>query len=326
MDCSKDSMESLDPEELGRPTVGEGFRPEPFRQRVYGVTGAGQRIGEAIALALGQLEARLILVDVNEQTLSRVAQTLEGQGVDVRCVVGDVAHRETTDGAIDVAMQAWGHVDGWVNNVGINLRANLADQSDADVEYVWQVNVDAARRAIQRLAPIMKEQGRGGIINVSSILAHQTRPWDATYAGTKGAIEAMTRAWALELAPAGVRVNCLRPGAVELVDAEHLDFGTGELGTLRRRAYELRARAGEPRQQPTLPREVANAAVFLLSDMAAAITGAVLPVDGGTGVEFGGMGGSRERREARRELWQVRERIRELEAEQGISPEVQGIE
>lgn len=310
-------MNTFDPEASKKPTAAAVFNAEAFRDRVYGVTGAGQRIGKSLAQSLAQLEARLVLVDVNPDTLERTADELRAAGADVRAVVGDVAERETIDRAVDAAMEAWGRVDGWVNNVGVNPRAGLAEQTDAEAAHIWQVNVEAARRAVQRLMPVMKEQGRGAIINVSSILAHQTRARDAAYAGTKGALEALTRAWAMELGEFGIRVNCVRPGGIS--GARH--FGEGELGALRRRAYELRLRANEPRQQPTLPRDVANAVIFLLSDAAAALTGTVLPVDGGTSVEFRHITDHPERIEARRELTKLRERIRELEAREAPSTE-----
>ena len=303
-------MSKFDEAELAHPTVGEVFKTKAFRGRVYGVTGAGFRIGESLVQSLAELEARLLLVDINETNLRRVEQALRDRGADVRAVQGDVARRATIERAVDTAVEAWGRVDGWVNNAPANPRAAMVEQTDEQAEYAWQVNVEAARRAVQRLVPIMKSQGSGSIINVSSILAHQSRGWDAVYAGTKGALEALTRAWAIELGEFGVRVNCVRPGAIGLPR-----FESGELGELRRQAYEARIRASEPRQFPTLPRDVANAMIFLLSDAAAGITGTVLPVDGGTSVEFRYNADNPRRLEARRELILLRERIAQFEAQ-----------
>ncbi len=108
------------------------------------------------------------------------------------------------------------------------------------------------------------------------------RARDTAYAGTKGALEALMRGWAIELAELGIRVNCVSPGATLL---PFVSDGS-ELAEVQRLAYEAKVKASEPRQQAVLPRDVANAMIFLLSDAAAGITGAVLPVDGGRGMYF----------------------------------------
>ncbi|MFW6039246.1 MAG: SDR family NAD(P)-dependent oxidoreductase [bacterium] len=266
-------------EALARPTAADVFRAEAFRGRVYGITGAGHNIGEALARSMAQLEARLVLVDMNEARLKRVCDELRAGGADVREVIGDVGQRAVIERAVDTALQVWGRADGWVNNAPANVRPPIEKETDAEAEYVWRVNVEAARIAMQRLLPTMKAQGGGALLNVSSILAHQARGLDATYAGTKGALEAITRAWAVELGQWNIRVNCVQPGSTELPPRE-------QRGTFERELYWTHARAHVPMPVPTLPRDVANAMLFLLSDAAAGITGVVLPVDSGSGVEY----------------------------------------
>lgn len=269
-------------EAMARPTGPDVFKADAFRGRVYGITGAAGAIASALAEALAQLEARLVLVDRREDALHQFADKLRDDGAEVCTVVGDLAERAVVERAVDTGVQTWQRVDGWVNNAMQNVRGGLEQLTDDKVASAWHVNVEAARIAVQRLLPTLRAQRSGSIVNVSSVLAHQTRDWDGLYASTKGALEACTRAWALELGEWGVRVNTVIPGNTSLPP----DFDQPHLTEAHRQAYWARVRATTPRQLPTVPRDTANAIIFLLSDAACAITGTELKVDGGVSVEY----------------------------------------
>ncbi len=145
--------------QANEPTAPQVFRSEAFRGRVYGITGAGQHIGESLAHSLTRWGAHVVLVDRHESRLHRVERDLRVVGGEVRTVCGDVAERAVIERAVDLGVETWGRVDGWVSNVPANPHVPLAEQTEEHSEYIWQVNVEAARRAVQRLIPVMSRQG-----------------------------------------------------------------------------------------------------------------------------------------------------------------------
>ncbi len=187
----------------------------------------------------------------------------------------DVSVRADVERLMDATLDRWGQVDILVNNAGLLGRVPLLDLTDAQWDRMMAVNVRGPFLCSQAVARLWIEGGRGGaIVNIASIESAVAFAEQVHYATSKGGVLMMTRALALDLARYGIRVNAIGPGTV--------DSGRGAFDDPERRArYEARI----PLRRVGLPRDIANAALFLVSDEAAYITGEIVYVDGGYLIE-----------------------------------------
>lgn len=254
------------------------------------VTGAGQQPGDtmgngrAIALRFGQEGARVLCVDRESARADSVAAEICAADGAAVALAADVV----TDGEriVAAALGAWGHIDIVVNNVGIGHAGDGPSHAcdDAAFEAVFAVNFTGARRLIAAVLPPMRDAGTGSIVNISS-LASTAGANMIAYEVSKAALNRLTIATALGSAAAGVRCNAILPGLIDT------PMGVG--GTAQRDGRSLdEQRAARARMVPLrggmgYASDVANAALFLASDEARFVTGALLPVDGGQGARIG---------------------------------------
>ena len=169
-----------------------------------------------------------------------------------------------------------GRIDILVNNAGIFPRSTTATTDEATFDEVYAVNVKAPYFLTAAIAPAMADTGGGAIINLGSWIARLGIS-SALYSSTKGAMETMTRAWAAEFGPAGVRVNAISPGVIRSPNPDGSDPGTHPVAEVMMR--------GTPAGRSGTPEAIAHAAVYLASDEALFVHGTVIDVDGGrTGV------------------------------------------
>jgi NAD(P)-dependent dehydrogenase (short-subunit alcohol dehydrogenase family) len=232
-------------------------------ERVALVTGATSGIGQATAFALAEAGYEVI---VHGRDIVRGAETvkaIEARGGRARFVAADLSER----GAAAALVAAAGPVDVLVNNAGFSWFGPTDQLDEATFDALFAANVRAAYQLVAALAPGMAERGHGSIVSVDSMAGHVGLSGAAAYGATKAALTAMSRAWAAEYSPAGVRVNTVAPGPAYTGGAEE-ELITG-LG-----ATTLLGRAAQPG-------EIAEVIAFLASDKASYITGAVIPVDGG---------------------------------------------
>ncbi|TDQ14684.1 NAD(P)-dependent dehydrogenase (short-subunit alcohol dehydrogenase family) [Algoriphagus boseongensis] len=240
-------------------------------QKVAIVTGAGQGIGLEIARKLLEEGSNVVLNDLEKSLTEEAVANLSrmGKGSVLGCS-GDAADQSVIDELIELALSNFGRLDQVVCNAGITLFGNFLDYSQADFLEVVRVNQAGTFFLTQAAARVMKNQAEGGaILFTSSVTAHQSHENLAAYAMSKAAIEMLAKNLVLELAPLGIRINTIAPGATL---TERTTSDPEYAGTWSRLT---------PMGRPASATDIANAAAFLLSDSARHITGQTLIIDGG---------------------------------------------
>ncbi|HEX5194743.1 MAG TPA: SDR family NAD(P)-dependent oxidoreductase [Solirubrobacteraceae bacterium] len=236
-----------------------------FAGKTVLVTGSTSGIGRAAAETFGREGAEVIVTGRDEARGREVVDAIESEGGRARFIAVDLAQ---PDGAQRLAAAA-GDVDVLVNNAGIFPFGATHEIVLDEVRSVFDFNVIAPFTLAAAFIPGMIERGSGAIVNVSTMVASFGNPGMAAYGASKAALELLTKAWAAEYGPQGIRVNTVAPGPTRTP-------GTAAAGDL---VDQLAATV--PLRRPADAQEIADAIVYLASDDASFITGAIVPVDGG---------------------------------------------
>jgi NAD(P)-dependent dehydrogenase (short-subunit alcohol dehydrogenase family) len=277
------------------------------------VTGGGHGIGRAVAMELESLGAGVVVIDRSKTHLNEVKEEAGRRASSLACVHGDLRRERDLRRAVATASRRFGRLDGWVNNAAAANHDHIEGQKAARFGEAWQVNTLAAWRGVKLALPLLRREG-GSVVNVSSVLAHRPDWPSAAYISSKAALEGLTRALAVELAPWRIRVNTVVPGHVEThalpapSAREVAPAVIREYLRLLRESRELNGRMRNPWPRCGRPADVASAVVYLLSDAAEFITGALLPVDGGSLVTFHNM-----RPDLLRQYQEVTDKLRAME-------------
>lgn len=247
-----------------------------LRGRVAVITGAGTGIGVGIAQRLAEEGASIVLSASNSIAGARsLADEINNNGGSALAVEADFREPSTASLLVSSATETFGGLDILVNNAGFTLDKPFAETSLDEWTSLFNINVLAMIQTSHAALGPMKERGRGRIINISSVHSALHSSGHVIYGATKGAVNAFSRALAIELAPKQITVNVIAPGAIYV---ERYDRDNRDLKAIQ---------AAIPNKKLGLPNDVASAVAYLASDEAHYVTGDVMFVDGGVTANMG---------------------------------------
>lgn len=246
-----------------------------LKDKIAVVTGGTRGIGLEIVRKYLEQGAKVILFGSRQETADKAVAELLQENPDYQ--ITGMAPKITDCTAADQAMKTivdqFGRIDILVNNAGISARESLYDYKEEDFDNIMELNVKALFACSRAVAPYMKSQGSGVILNTSSMVSIYGQPSGCGYPASKFAVNGLTKSLARELGKDGIRVNAVAPGVTR----------TDMLANLPEDMV-ARVSAGIPLGRPGEPAEIANAFLFLASELASYVTGAIVSVDGATQV------------------------------------------
>ena len=249
----------------------ETSRAKPLLDRIAIVTGAGQGIGRGIAKCLASAGSNVVAIDQMLDRAASVVAEIENSGRQAMALQADVSDAGDVQDMVRKAVARFGKIDILVNNAGRLVVKRLVEQTEEEFDRVVDTNLKGVFLCCRFVLPEMIARKRGAIVNIASIAAFHVTVPHVPYAASKAGVVALTRDLAYEVGRHGIRVNAIAPGPIDTPMAR---FGTDE----QRQAAAKNILLGRMGQ----PEDIGEAVVFLASDAASFITGATLPVSGGT--------------------------------------------
>lgn len=234
------------------------------------ITGASNGIGRATALVFAAEGAQIVINDIAHERLEELSGIIAAAGCDVRVAVGDVSDAADARGMVATCVNQFGGIDILVANAGIIPEKDLLSATAEDFDHVMAIDGRGMFLTCKYAAEAMLTTGGGAIVCLSSISGEAGQASQAVYGPAKFVASGITKHLGVELAPRGIRVNAVAPGTIVTAALKKMSD-----------AYVAGVTSRHPIGRVGTPREVANAILFLASDEASFITGAVLPVDGG---------------------------------------------
>jgi NAD(P)-dependent dehydrogenase (short-subunit alcohol dehydrogenase family) len=249
----------------------KGVDMELLAGKIALVTGGSSGIGLAAASIFAAEGAQVVVTGRRRAVLDDAIRTIGPGAVGIAGDVADPAHHRQV--AREIA-ERFGGLDVYMANAGINTIRDSAEVSEAEFDAQFTTNARGVFFGVQKMLPVMRDGS--AIILTSSIASDNVLDGHSVYAGTKAAIEAFARSWAIELSPRGIRVNVLSPGPTDTAILDKLGVSPEQ-----RPSFEAAMAAAIPLGRLGRPEELARAALFLASDNSSFITGVTLKVDGG---------------------------------------------
>jgi NAD(P)-dependent dehydrogenase (short-subunit alcohol dehydrogenase family) len=254
-------------------------RKPRFEGKVALITGAASGQGRAAALLFAEEGARVVVSDVNGDGAEEVAREIKDSGGEAVAVATDVSREVEVKAMIEAAIEAFGRLDVLFNNAGVGYSAadrftmaSVVETPEEDWDAVLAINLKGVAMGCKHAIPVMERQGGGAIVNNASINALVGLSGADAYTAAKGGVVSLTRVLAVDWGPKGIRVNCMCPGGVDTPMIAPAIADEAVLGFMRE---------STPLGRLARPEETARVALFLASEEASYLNGAVFPVDGG---------------------------------------------
>ena len=241
-----------------------------LQDKVAIVTGSTSGMGRATAKLFAKEGAKVVVTGRNEERAKAVVDDIKAAGGEAMYLIGDAADISFCEDIVKKTVEAYGTVDVLVNNAGMLSMSTLQDVSMEEWDNVFKVNVTAALRLAQLVAPVMKEKGKGVIVNIASVASFAAHHGFAAYISSKHAMAGLSKSMAWELGPE-IRVNAIAPGCIHTAMVDSI----GGVAALQFMVDNC------PVKRVGQPEDIANVALFLATDDSAFIDGQVIKVDGG---------------------------------------------
>jgi len=247
------------------------MRADRFTGKVAFITGAGQGMGQQLALDLAKEQAKIVITDIDEDTLLETKEMLAALGADCISIICDVSNCEQVEFAIAKTIKIYGRLDILVNNAGLLTSATIEETSNELIDQTLAINVKGILYGIRAVTPIMKKQQYGKIINVASITGKNgDNSTTFVYGASKGAVISLTRSVARQLGPFGITCNAIAPHAVMTKMMQYWD------------EEKKQAMADKiPVKRLGTVEDMSNLMLFLASDESSFINGETVNINGG---------------------------------------------
>lgn len=248
--------------------------------KVAAITGSGSGIGRASAVLFAKEGAKVVVADINDAGGEETMKDIDSTGGEALFIHTDVTKAPDVENMIQTTMEKFGKIDILFNNAGTPQKTMPFETLDESLwDHLFETNVKSIYLTLKFAIPVMKNAGKGVVINLASMAGVRPRPGSAAYASTKAAVLHITKALAIELAPYHIRVNCINPAAVDTPMLPKFKEEGQDLD-----AFYEGAKASMPLGRIATPDDIANTALFLASDESSIITGICINVDGGRGI------------------------------------------
>ena len=242
------------------------------QDKVCLVSGGARGIGREDVLLLAQEGGRIVVTDLEEEAGQAVVDEVKAMGGEAIFIKHDVSSEEDWKKVVNEAVEAFGKVDVLVNNAGVLTLKSIQDTTEADWDFVNNINTKGLFFGVKHILPAMQKAGAGSIINISSIYGIAGAPSASAYQASKGAVRVFTKSAAVEYAPFNIRVNSVHPGVIATAMTKDAMAGEGAVEALL---------GGAIMRRPADPKEIAWGVLFLATDESSFMTGSELVIDGG---------------------------------------------